>query len=131
MGRYVEANNLKFLMSTIMKLRLITIPKIELCSSRDQIVPCGTPAFALTSLSMHYVYLIRSLSHPNQIYIGNTVNLKQKLETHNSGGSVYTMPYSTWELVTFLGFKDKLKATAFEKYLKSGSGSSFDKTRFW
>ena len=80
---------------------------------------------------MHYVYLIRSLSHPHQIYIGNTVNLKQRLETHNSGGSVYTMPYRPWELITFLGFKDKLKATAFEKYLKSGSGSAFAKKRLW
>jgi hypothetical protein len=31
----------------------------------------------------------------------------------------------------FMGFKDKLKATAFEKYLKSGSGSAFAKKRFW
>jgi hypothetical protein len=30
-----------------------------------------------------------------------------------------------------LGFKDKLKATAFEKYLKSGSESAFVKKRFW
>lgn len=80
---------------------------------------------------MHYVYLIKSLSHPNQIYIGNTVNLKQRLETHNSGGAIHTMPYRPWELVMFLGFKDKLKATAFEKYLKSGSGSAFAKKRFW
>ena len=80
---------------------------------------------------MHYVYLIRSIKNPNQIYIGNTVNLKQRLETHNSGGSSYTMPHKPWELVMFLGFKDKLKATAFEKYLKSGSGGAFAKKRFW
>ena len=30
----------------------------------------------------------------------------------------------------FLGFKDKLKATAFEKYLKSDSGSAFAKNDF-
>ncbi len=80
---------------------------------------------------MHYVYLIRSIAHPDKVYIGNTTNLKQRLETHNSGGSKYTMPYRPWELIVFLGFKDKLKATAFEKYLKSGSGSSFAKKRFW
>ncbi len=80
---------------------------------------------------MHYVYLIRSLSHPNQTYIGNTVNLNQRLETHNSGGSIHTRQHRPWELVLFLGFKDKLKATAFEKYLKSGSGSAFAKKRLW
>jgi predicted GIY-YIG superfamily endonuclease len=80
---------------------------------------------------MHYVYLIKSISNPDRIYIGNTVNLKQRLETHNSGGSIHTMPFRPWELIMFLGFKDKLKATAFEKYLKSGSGSAFAKKRFW
>ena len=80
---------------------------------------------------MHYVYLIKSLSHSDKIYVGNTVNLKQRLKTHNSGGSVHTMPYRPWELIVFLGFKNKLKATAFEKYLKSGSGSAFAKKRLW
>lgn len=80
---------------------------------------------------MHYVYLIRSLSFPDKTYIGNTVNLVQRLATHNSGGSKHTLQNRPWELVLFLGFKDKLKATAFEKYLKSGSGSAFAKKRFW
>ena len=80
---------------------------------------------------MHYVYLIQSIKYPEKKYIGNTVNLKQRLETHNSGGSVHTMPHKPWKIVMFLGFEDKLKATAFEKYLKSGSGSSFAKKRFW
>ena len=30
---------------------------------------------------MHYVYLIRSLKSPSRIYVGNTVNLIQRLET--------------------------------------------------
>ena len=80
---------------------------------------------------MYYVYLIKSTSDPKQIYIGHTVNLKQRLETHNSGGSIHTMNFRPWELIMFLGFKDKLKATAFEKYLKSGSGSAFAKKKFW
>lgn len=80
---------------------------------------------------MHYVYLIKSILYPERTYIGNTVNLKQRLETHNSGGSLFTMPYRPWKLIMFLGFADKLRATAFEKYLKSGSGSSFAKKRLW
>jgi len=80
---------------------------------------------------MHYVYLIQSIKDPNQTYIGNTVNLKQRLETHNSGGSIHTMQDRPWELIMFLGFKNKLTATAFEKYLKSGSGRAFANKRFW
>ncbi|HBL98277.1 TPA: excinuclease ABC subunit C [Candidatus Dependentiae bacterium] len=80
---------------------------------------------------MHYVYLIRSVKFPDQTYVGNTVYLKQRLEVHNSGGSIHTANARPWELVMFLGFKDKLKATAFEKYLKSGSGRVFAKKHLW
>ena len=80
---------------------------------------------------MYYVYLIKSLTNPEKIYIGHTNNLKERLATHNSGGSLYTKADRPWDLVMFLGFKDKLRATAFEKYLKSGSGSAFAKKRFW
>jgi hypothetical protein len=31
----------------------------------------------------------------------------------------------------FLGFEDKSKATAFEKYLKLDAGRAFAKKRFW
>lgn len=82
-------------------------------------------------IKLHYVYLIRSISHPSRTYIGNTVDVDQRLATHNSGGSPHTKKYRPWELILMLGFKDKLKATAFEKYLKSGSGSAFAKKRFW
>ncbi len=80
---------------------------------------------------MHYVYLIRSILYPGKTYIGNTVDIEQRLATHNSGGSPHTKLHRPWELVLMLGFKDKLKATAFEKYLKSGSGSAFARKRFW
>jgi putative endonuclease len=80
---------------------------------------------------MFYVYLIQSIIHPEQKYIGHTDNLKERLDTHNSGSSIYTKPYRPWKLVMCLGFEDKLKATAFEKYLKSGSGNAFAKKRFW
>lgn len=80
---------------------------------------------------MYYVYLIKSINFPDQKYIGHTDNLKERLETHNSGGSIHTKLYRPWQLVMFFGFEDKLKATAFEKYLKSGAGRAFAKKRFW
>ena len=76
-----------------------------------------------------YVYLLVSVNFPDQKYIGHTENLKQRLETHNSGGSIHTRNCRPWRIVAFFGFEDKLKATLFEKYLKSGSGRAFAKKR--
>ena len=63
------------------------------------------------------------------IYVGYTTNLKQRLATHNSGGSIHTAKYRPWELVMYLGFADKDKAASFEKYLKSQSGRAFMQKR--
>jgi predicted GIY-YIG superfamily endonuclease len=38
--------------------------------------------------------------------------------------------YGPWKLVVQIGFDDKAKAVAFEKYLKSGSGRAFAKKHF-
>jgi predicted GIY-YIG superfamily endonuclease len=67
---------------------------------------------------MYYVYLVRSLVNQEITYIGFTTYLKQRLETHNSGGSAFTKDFRPWKLVTFIGFHDKAQALAFEKYLK-------------
>ncbi len=80
---------------------------------------------------MHYVYLLRSLNNPSKTYIGYTTNLKQRLETHNSGGSIYTKENRPWKLVMYLAFDSEEKAKNFEKYIKVGSGYAFAKKRFW
>lgn len=80
---------------------------------------------------MFYVYLIQSIICPDKKYIGHTDDLKERLETHNSGGSIHTKAYRPWKLVVCICFEDKLKATAFEKYLKSGSGRAFAKKHLW
>lgn len=54
---------------------------------------------------MFYVYLIRSISFSDQVYVGITEDLKKRLETHNSGGSVHTAKYKPWELIVYMGFK--------------------------
>ena len=80
---------------------------------------------------MHYVYLIRSLSFPNQTYIGFTEDLKQRFAAHNAGESKHTSKYTPWELVSYHAFADERKAREFEYYLKTGSGQAFAKKRFW
>ena len=80
---------------------------------------------------MNYVYFLRSLKNPSKTYIGYSSNLKQRLETHNSGGSIYTKDDRPWKLVTYIAFDLEEKAIAFEKYIKVGSGYAFAKKRFW
>ena len=82
-------------------------------------------------MKMYYVYLIRSINDPSKTYIGSTINLKQRLETHNSGGSTYTQKDRPWRLVAYLAFDSEKKAESFEKYIKIGSGHAFAKKRFW
>jgi predicted GIY-YIG superfamily endonuclease len=78
---------------------------------------------------MHYVYLIKSLQFPDQIYVGHTNDLKKRLSNHNCGTTPHTQKYKPWKLVVYLAFDDELKAIEFEKYLKSGSGREFRNRR--
>jgi putative endonuclease len=80
---------------------------------------------------MHYVYLIRSIEFRDRTYIGFTADLKQRMTSHNSGGSKHTAKYLPWELVSYHAFADERKAREFEHYLKTGSGQAFAKKRLW
>ena len=80
---------------------------------------------------MKYVYLIRSLSSPDQRYVGVTSNLEERLLAHNAGQSPHTSKYRPWELVTYVCFQDEQRAIDFERYLKSGSGHAFANKRLW
>ena len=74
---------------------------------------------------MHYVYIIRSISFPDKIYVGCTSDLKKRLSNHNSGTTPHTDKFKPWKLVVYLGFENKQNAIDFEEYLKSGSGRAF------
>ena len=80
---------------------------------------------------MHYVYLLQSLKNPSKTYVGYTTDLKQRLERHNSGGSIHTQLDKPWKLVMYLAFSSEQKAKSFEKYIKVGSGYAFAKKRLW
>ena len=80
---------------------------------------------------MLYVYLLESVGHPDQRYVGLTENLKRRLPEHNAGKSPHTAKYRLWKLVTYLAFSDEAKARAFERYLKQGSGHAFANKRLW
>jgi len=79
---------------------------------------------------MYHVYLLRSINHPDAIYTGYTTDIKQRLVDHNSGKSIYASTCRPWQLEICVTFRDKEKALAFEKYLKSSSGRAFAKKHF-
>jgi predicted GIY-YIG superfamily endonuclease len=74
---------------------------------------------------MHYVYIIQSISHPDQRYIGYSADLKKRMAFHNAGKSPHTAKYRPWQLLFYSAFPDKTKALEFEAYLKSHSGKAF------
>ena len=80
---------------------------------------------------MKYVYLLRSLSSPENRYVGITSNFQERLEQHNAGQSPHTAKFGPWKPVVVIRFEDDEKAEHFERYLKSGSGHAFAKRHFW
>jgi putative endonuclease len=77
----------------------------------------------------HYVYILRSISFPNQTYIGYTTDFASRLCVHNSGRSHHTSKYCPWSMETVIRFTKRSIALAFERYLKSHSGKAFANKR--
>jgi len=71
----------------------------------------------------YYVYIL-ALSN-GKLYVGCTVNLKERFSRHQKGYVPATKNNRPMKLVWCCSFKDRYKAYAFEKYLKSGSGRAF------
>jgi len=78
---------------------------------------------------MRYVYLLEG--RESERYVGATTDLRRRLAEHNAAKSIQTAKFMPWRLVTYVAFSDDGKATAFERYLKSGSGHAFANKRLW
>ena len=66
-----------------------------------------------------YVYMLQSVGQPGRWYVGTTADLQKRLKAHNSGKVPHTPKFLPWQIETAVAFRDKAKAVAFEKYLKS------------
>jgi putative endonuclease len=77
-----------------------------------------------------YVYVLSSIDEPSRHYIGCTVDVKARLESHNSGANPHTAKHRPWRIEVCVAFRDTDKAREFEKYLKSGSGREFSRRHF-
>lgn len=78
----------------------------------------------------HYVYILRSEHDSGCHYVGLTGNLEERLAAHNTGKVSHTRKHLPWRIETAVAFREKLKATSFECYLKSGSGREFARRHF-
>jgi len=76
------------------------------------------------------VYVLRSETDPARYYTGLSSNLAARLEAHNAGRCAHTVDGKPWIVDVIIEFSDERRAVAFERYLKSGSGSAFAKRHF-
>ncbi len=78
---------------------------------------------------MYYTYILHN--HKNhRYYIGYTPDLRNRLKEHLEGKVKSTKSDLHYKLVWYCAFPTRVRATDFEKYLKSGSGIAFMKKRF-
>jgi len=73
---------------------------------------------------MHLVYILESVVTRNW-YIGYTLDLQKRLETHNQGKNISTARGGPWKLIYHEAYLYKMDALGREKFLKSGSGHRF------
>lgn len=73
----------------------------------------------------HYVCILVSETDPARRYVGSTRDLQARLAAHNAGKVRHAAKHRPWRMETAVAFRCSEKASAFEKYLKPGSGRSF------
>jgi putative endonuclease len=74
--------------------------------------------------AMRFVYILRSEAS-GVYYTGLTCDPQGRLLAHNAGRSPHTAKARPWRLDVVIEFADESRASAFERYLKSGSGVAF------
>ncbi|MFN7424260.1 MAG: GIY-YIG nuclease family protein [Chitinophagales bacterium] len=67
---------------------------------------------------MYYVYILYSEKH-DKYYIGQTNDVKARLERHNNGLENFTSKYIPWILVGFITKQTRAEAVVLEKKLKN------------
>ena len=78
----------------------------------------------------HWVYVLQSSALPDKHYVGLTSDVDARLTFHNQGRSPHTAKAAPWHLLVAIRFHNSHSASAFERYLKSGSGRVFAKRHF-
>lgn len=72
-------------------------------------------------MAMFVVYVLRSTLN-QQLYVGFTIDFKERLKTHNDGRVISTKAYRPWEVIFLECYIDKGDALRRELYLKTTAG---------
>ena len=81
-------------------------------------------------MSFHYVYILESVPNSEHFYVGLTEDLHDRFRKHNAGEVPHTSKFKPWAIKNAIAFRDRDRALAFERYLKSGSGRAFARKHF-
>ena len=80
-------------------------------------------ALAKGGVSMYFVYLL-GLSD-RSIYTGSTHGVRHRVLEHQKGKVLSTRKLRPLALIWYCAFRNRLEASRFEIYLKTGSGQAF------
>ena len=70
---------------------------------------------------MFYNYVLQSKKNKS-LYIGYTIDLRNRLKKHNQGLNKSTKPYIPWKLIYYEACPNKQDARRRERYLKTTQG---------
>jgi len=74
---------------------------------------------------MFFVYVLQSVTHPEEFYVGQTEDIDRRIREHNSGKGRHTRKFVPLQIATYLAVSDRSTARSLERYLKSPSGKAF------
>ncbi len=67
---------------------------------------------------MYYVYVLRSISYADELYIGSTNDLRARFKAHNEAKSISTRRYVPWRLIYYEAYETEKLARMREQKLK-------------
>lgn len=79
------------------------------------------------SKKMFYVYVLKN--EKDHLYTGFTYDLRKRFKEHNDKKSAYTSYRAPYKLIYYEVCLDESDTRQREKYLKSGTGKRFIKSR--
>jgi predicted GIY-YIG superfamily endonuclease len=82
-------------------------------------------AMLMPTSHFYYVYILRDVATGKHHYTGVTHDLQERLAMHNAGHVPHTSKFAPWYIETAIAFRDKEKAFAYERYLKTGADRAY------
>ena len=82
------------------------------------------------TIMKYHVYILLSLKN-NDIYIGSTANLQNRINLHNQGKIKSTKAYKPWKLLEYRKFNSRGEAMKQEMFLKNPPAKRTPKNEIW